>query len=295
MIEKTFLDRVPTYPGRVKMTPVPGQANTYDMVRADSPTVEGTPIDKAAFDSIIQSRLTGRYYEPTVTRQTISGKYDITANPIPTSWNGSGLVYTSGNYRISTNRNPEYNTSYLLPDAFDGKEDTYLLWAVTSGDEANVTIELPDLIELKKVKLKYKNSTNMRLTIQGSADGVIYNTLYQRAGNSDNLTEYMLTSTGQYKFYKFSFVAGSSGSLYIYTIAFSGYDVATYKNNFTLAKGVPAEWTTGQRVTIQAPAATNNLAVISNTLNGVPVNTILQPSRRYELRYTGSAFAAKEV
>lgn len=40
-------DRVPLYPGRVKLTPVSGQANTYDMVRADDPTQEGTPLNKA--------------------------------------------------------------------------------------------------------------------------------------------------------------------------------------------------------------------------------------------------------
>lgn len=45
-------DRIPTYPGRVKMTPVAGQANTYDMVRADEPIEPGTPINKALFDSI---------------------------------------------------------------------------------------------------------------------------------------------------------------------------------------------------------------------------------------------------
>jgi len=39
-------DRVPRYPGRVKMTPVAGQANTYDMARADDPTQEGTPLNK---------------------------------------------------------------------------------------------------------------------------------------------------------------------------------------------------------------------------------------------------------
>lgn len=49
----TFEDRVPTYPGRVILVPVPGQANTYDMVRADEPLVEGTPINKALFDSIM--------------------------------------------------------------------------------------------------------------------------------------------------------------------------------------------------------------------------------------------------
>ena len=40
-------DRVPLYPGRVKMTPVAGQANTFDMVRADDPTQVGTPLNKA--------------------------------------------------------------------------------------------------------------------------------------------------------------------------------------------------------------------------------------------------------
>ena len=41
-------DRVPLYPGRVKLVPVAGQENTYDMVRADEPRVEGTPINKAS-------------------------------------------------------------------------------------------------------------------------------------------------------------------------------------------------------------------------------------------------------
>lgn len=45
-------DRIPTYPGRVKLTPVAGQANTYDMVRADDPIEPGTPINKALFESI---------------------------------------------------------------------------------------------------------------------------------------------------------------------------------------------------------------------------------------------------
>lgn len=39
-------DRVSLYPGRVKLLPVAGQENTYDMVRADSPTQEGTPLNK---------------------------------------------------------------------------------------------------------------------------------------------------------------------------------------------------------------------------------------------------------
>ena len=42
-------DRVPLYPGRVTLTPVDGLTNTYDMSRADEPTQEGTPLNKATF------------------------------------------------------------------------------------------------------------------------------------------------------------------------------------------------------------------------------------------------------
>lgn len=42
-------DRVPLYPGRVKLTPVAGQANTFDLVRADAPTQVGAPLTKATF------------------------------------------------------------------------------------------------------------------------------------------------------------------------------------------------------------------------------------------------------
>lgn len=44
-------DRIPTYPGRVTLTPVPGEENTYDMVRADLPIVDGTPLNKALLDN----------------------------------------------------------------------------------------------------------------------------------------------------------------------------------------------------------------------------------------------------
>lgn len=42
-------NRQSTYPGRVVLTPVPGAENTYVMTRADEPTVEGTPLNKATF------------------------------------------------------------------------------------------------------------------------------------------------------------------------------------------------------------------------------------------------------
>lgn len=51
-------DRVPLYPGRVKLTPVAGQENTYDMVRADQPTQDGTPLNK---DSLLKDTTASLY------------------------------------------------------------------------------------------------------------------------------------------------------------------------------------------------------------------------------------------
>ena len=45
-------DRVPTYPGRVKLTKTNGTSEYVTLERADAPTTEGTPINKALFDSI---------------------------------------------------------------------------------------------------------------------------------------------------------------------------------------------------------------------------------------------------
>lgn len=43
------IDRVPTNAGRVKLVPVSGQANVYDMSRADDPTIQGTAVNRELF------------------------------------------------------------------------------------------------------------------------------------------------------------------------------------------------------------------------------------------------------
>ena len=52
-------DRVPLYPGRVKLAPVAGQENTYDMTRADQPTQAGDPLNKATLWSDVTAALFG--------------------------------------------------------------------------------------------------------------------------------------------------------------------------------------------------------------------------------------------
>ena len=52
-------DRVSLYPGRVKLIPVTGQENTYDMVRADEPTQEGTPLNTDSLLKVATAALYG--------------------------------------------------------------------------------------------------------------------------------------------------------------------------------------------------------------------------------------------
>lgn len=59
-------DRVSLYPGRVKLEPVAGQANLYDLTRADSPTQEGTPLNKA-----------------TLLKDTTAALYGLSADAVP--------------------------------------------------------------------------------------------------------------------------------------------------------------------------------------------------------------------
>lgn len=100
-------DRVPLYPGRVKMTPVAGQANTYDMVRADDPTQVGAPLTKATFLKDATAALFGKtnaavpddilnLLSKSVLAQTVGGDTTLT-DVLGTKLTVGGLI-ESGSY-----------------------------------------------------------------------------------------------------------------------------------------------------------------------------------------------------
>lgn len=294
MKEVNFLDRVPTYPGRVVLTPVPGQANTYDMVRADNPTVEGTPLDKATFDSVVNSRLTGRYYVPGIERSLQYNGPVVAANPIPTSgWvDRSTTKSTNGSYTA------EASTTYI-----DGTEPSHSFDESTSTSwmandiNATLTLDVGTPIKVKKIKLLLywtKTITNITTTLSGSNDKESWDTLLTLEEMASAATEYSLPTVGNYRYYRLSLSGTPDGRVGVTTWAITEYEVSVYQNDFTVGD-YPSEWTEGQRTFVEIPSSANTLAVTLNTLNGITVDTILQPSKRYELRYTGSAFAAKEV
>lgn len=291
MKEVTFLDRVPTYPGRVTLTPVSGQANTYDMARADSPTVEGTPLDKATFDSMVHSRLTGRYYEPTVAR-TAAANSTYSVTPIPTSgWVKDGTEKATNGLYVATASPSQDNPL----EAFDGTWSTNSGWRPAFDDDAPwIAIDLGSPIVLKKVRIYFvSDAWATTCTIAGSNNGTSWTNIATIDRPTTNgAIDWSLNNSTSFRHYRLSF---DNTGVKLYGWALTEYTVTTYRNAFAVSSGFPSVWDVGQRVFVQASANVNTLGVVSNTLNGVTVNTILQASKRYELRYTGSAFAAKEV
>lgn len=128
-------DRVPVYPGRVKLVPVSGQENVYDMTRADQPTQQGDPLNKATLlkdataalyglgaDAVpddvlskIKSLIEGVKNELRVRKNIILGSYTGTGESGPEHFNSLSfeeaptVVAIYGYHRTDTS-NPYYKS-----------------------------------------------------------------------------------------------------------------------------------------------------------------------------------------
>lgn len=94
-------DRVSLYPGRVKLEPVAGQANTYDLTRADQPTQEGTPLNKASLLSdataaAIKALLASQTEDPA----TLNAALAILAQAVDAAATKADVVDSKGNCEI---------------------------------------------------------------------------------------------------------------------------------------------------------------------------------------------------
>lgn len=291
MLEKNIVDRVPTYPGRIILTPVEGMPDTFTMARADEPTVEGTPLDKATFDSIIQSRLTGRFYVPTFSRLT-ANVTTVNSNPIPSSgWVTNGATEaTNGQYRTTASESQDNPA-----EAFDGTWSTSSGWRPShDDDEPWIALDLGSPIVLKSVKMYFvSDAWATTCTLAGSNNGTSWTNIATIDRPKENgAMVWTFDNTVSYQHYRLTF---DNTGVELYGWELTQYTITTYKNEFTVNDNWATEWTVGQLALISIPSNVTTLGVVSNTINGISVNTILQPSRRYELRYTGTAFVAKEV
>ena len=157
-------DRVPTYPNRVILNPVAGQENTYDIVRADEPQQEGTPLNKATLlddttaeklgltgDPTVNQALAAILQKPILATLTVAGWTAITGG-----WSQSvavaGLLETDDTrtrvdpVRNVSDSNPANDEAFALlqePGAYVGcKQDGYLYCRVVNKPEADIRLQV---------------------------------------------------------------------------------------------------------------------------------------------------------
>lgn len=278
MIEKIIVDRVPTKPGQIKLTPVSGAPDKFIMERADEPTVEGTPIDKATLDSIIKSRLTGRYYLPTVTKETITSQTGITASPIPfSSWvyQPGGTLGHSGSWRVESNS--VYAAGYNPGNIFDGSETS--LWQSASETASWVTISTDTHIKITKFRVNVEDHGKFStLQLQGSNNGTSWETIM---GLTPGNYDYTIAAPKEWLYYRLYFLSSTPVNTTVYEWQITEYDIAKIQNDYII-EDFPTDVTDHQRFTIVTPTVSTT-GVVGNTLNGRKIDIILQPNKRYEL------------
>ena len=111
-------DRVSTYPGRVKLTPVQGQANVYDMVRADQPTNEGMPLSKS-----------------TLLPDSVAAKFGLDASAAP-----KDVLDFLGQYNMHWWKRKQYGSGFysIVEQQMTGKTSSSFMTLYYSGGSNSV-------------------------------------------------------------------------------------------------------------------------------------------------------------
>lgn len=118
-------DRISTYPNRVRLVPVTGQDNVFDLVRADEPIEDGTPLNKAnlladdtasllgldstaTLDDFLKNVMLGGFkgfwwkkYDSSVTFETTSPETVTFFSSVSSS--ATIVIYYSDSYTVSEN------------------------------------------------------------------------------------------------------------------------------------------------------------------------------------------------
>ena len=133
-------DRIPKYPGRVKMTPVEGQANTFDMIRADEPEQEGTPLNKATLLTDDTASLFGLGEGATV-----DGVLGSASRVYQHCWEKAPFIYELSKGAYSTKR----LTSFSMEEVEN--EDTTAYWVSATcvvNDDGTLTLVSPEVVSI---------------------------------------------------------------------------------------------------------------------------------------------------
>lgn len=214
-------DRVPLYPGRVTLTPVSGQANTFDLVRADQPTQEGTPLNKAsllkdttaalfglgtdavpddvlsqifAFENNLGNMWVWAKAEPDYSEPGSSIDYGETWRPICTLSNTSLYIYYSDNYTIVNGKAVLTNPSSVAGKDFTSNVNYFKPHIIGKYIQLIDSSTYP----VEGYKEVYKQAPNGDFMYKNSTSFGNYLTkLYNFQTMHGNIIGYVLTSTNE--------------------------------------------------------------------------------------------------
>lgn len=221
---------------------------------------------------------------------TVGSSQSLTSNPIPTSWQQvtAGTKYQSGGYMITASN---YASGYEVYKAFDGTSGTS--WRTQSGTQHTLVLELPEAILIDKVHLQFNIQGTAEISLQSSNNGTSWVTEADVTTAVSYNADVELNNAPRTKYLRILVNASSAVTFTLQSFSIVDYTVTTLNAAFTLNDLLTlAE---GQIILVQTDPTHDVTGVVSNTLNRVPVRSILQAGRVYELMYHTTYFTAKEV
>lgn len=243
---------------------------------------EGTPINKAFFDSIKGDL---NWIDRIITPTLIPNETLHIGDFIPKTWTMvSSKEYTSGEYKITS------DSSTNLQKAFDGNVGTS---ATSSVNSYYIILECPTKIKISKMKTYFIGYSAISVVISGSNDNTNWTNLYT-TGNQNSLTDIELTTKGYYKYYKF-YMGGAS--INVYEIQSSEYFLLSNEYNTLLVDLPLSAYETNKTINIKIPE--NTLSEINtylniNSLGNKLINFVdsLEVETDYMLIFDGNLFDA---
>ena len=181
-------DRVSLYPGRVKLEPVAGQANTYDLTRADQPTQEGTPLNKAsllkdATAAAIKALLASQTEDPATPNEALNilaqAVEDVTTvaagkcSMDTSTYTGNGKYGSANPVTLTFLKNPSlvivfgYDALLIITDHNSGRTDS-----IVYSQGSNTTFWDSVQVTWTGGNLKFYNTGNA--TNQANVSGKVY-------------------------------------------------------------------------------------------------------------------------
>lgn len=213
----------------------------------------------------------------------------LNVNPIPTSWQPTvdGMMYQSGEYNITASRFEEDGEAYK---AFDNNPST--AWSANVISGASLMLELPTAMLIDKMYLMHTAPPASVLTIEYSQNGYDWVTDTVLSSSTTNGLEIELSGSTA-KYWRLSFSAAGNAVVRVFNWELTDYTVTTYMADFTI-DDLPSI-VENQVILVQVDSAHSSTGITSNNLNDIPIYSILQAGKKYELTYHSTHFTAKEI